>query len=68
MVHGVERASDVELALWLFGLAYARAKGTSDADLVERVRVRRTRQVTPSSLFVLASSSAGVHAAAREQR
>lgn len=38
VVHDVERAADVEHALWLFRLAYDRTKGATDADLVARVR------------------------------
>ena len=38
VVHDVERASDVEHALWLFRLAYDRAKGATDEDLITRVR------------------------------
>ncbi len=37
VVHDVARAADVEHALWLFRLAYDRAKGMTDADLITRV-------------------------------
>ncbi len=37
VVHDIERASDVEHALWLFRLAYDRAHGVSDEDLMTRV-------------------------------
>jgi hypothetical protein len=37
VVHDVARTSDVEHALWLFRLAYDRAHGVSDEDLITRV-------------------------------
>lgn len=37
VVHQVQRASQVEHALWLFRLAYDRLTGTSDRDLVARI-------------------------------
>ena len=36
VVHDVARAADVAHALWLFRLAYDRAKGTTDDELVKR--------------------------------
>ena len=38
VVHDVARAGDVEHALWLFRLAYDRAHGVTDEDLIARVR------------------------------
>ena len=38
VVHGVAEAADVDRALWLFRLAYDRARGVDDATLVARVR------------------------------
>lgn len=38
VVHSVARAADVEHTLWLFRLAYDRAKGASDEDLITRVK------------------------------
>jgi Family of unknown function (DUF5519) len=38
VVHDVGRAADVEHALWLFRIAYDRAHGVSDEDLIARVR------------------------------
>ena len=40
VVHDVARAADVEHALWLFRLAYDRAQGVTDEDLVERIVAR----------------------------
>ncbi len=37
VVHDIARVSDVEHALWLFRLAYDRARGASDEELVTRV-------------------------------
>ena len=37
VVHDVARASDVEHALWLFRLAYDRARGVNDEELAARV-------------------------------
>ena len=37
VVHDIVRASDVEHALWLFRLAYDRAQGVSDEELITRV-------------------------------
>ena len=38
VVHDVARAADVEHALWLFRLAYDRAHGVTDEELVTRVQ------------------------------
>lgn len=37
VVHDIARASDVEHALWLFRLAYDRAQGVTDEELITRV-------------------------------
>jgi hypothetical protein len=44
VVHDVARGADVAQALWLFRLAYDRALGVTDEELITRVR-----QATPSS-------------------
>ena len=38
VVHDVARAADVAHALWLFRLAYDRAKGVTDDELIARAR------------------------------
>jgi hypothetical protein len=38
VVHDVARAADVEHALWLFRLAYDRAAGVTDDELITRAR------------------------------
>jgi hypothetical protein len=37
VVHDIARGSDVEHALWLFRLAYDRARGVTDEDLLARI-------------------------------
>lgn len=38
VVHDVARATDVDHVLWLFRLAYDRARGVTDGDLILRAR------------------------------